>query len=157
MDATPQRCPPSIVAHRSESDTDSSGAASVWADWDRGSSAHKHRLSNITQETEPECPIKGRWTRHMLKYSLGYREWNDCACAAKGLPNNKTLIQADKKKKSQHLSSHKPELSLLLDCSVTVHLVHFLLVYLPLICAQKSSTTLLYQLLSTLSQLHISV
>lgn len=99
MDATPQRCPPSIVAHRSESDTDSSGAASVWADWDRGSSAHKHRLSNITQETEPECPIKGRWTRHMLKYSLGYREWNDCACAAKGLPNNKTLIQADKKKK----------------------------------------------------------
>lgn len=114
MDATPQRCPPSIVAHRSESDTDSSGAASVWADWDRGSSAHNHRLSNITQETEPECPIKGRWTRHMLKYSLGYREWNDCACAAKGLPNNKTLIQADKKKKSQHLSSHKPELSLLL-------------------------------------------
>lgn len=37
----------------------------------RESSALKNRLENITQETEPEGPIKGRRTRNMLKYSLG--------------------------------------------------------------------------------------
>lgn len=54
--------------------------------------ARRHRPWNITQETQPDAPMKTRPARWIHKYSV-FSERLNCACAALGLPVSSSVLQ----------------------------------------------------------------
>lgn len=54
--------------------------------------ARRHRPWNITQETQPDAPMKTRPACWIHKYSV-FSERLHCACAALGLPVSSSVLQ----------------------------------------------------------------